>query len=52
MNLIGEHWVNEYLRTKNNDKILSKEIEILWLNEILEQGKPYDFIIKNLKSQI
>ncbi|CAF4249202.1 unnamed protein product, partial [Rotaria magnacalcarata] len=48
----GEHWVNEYLRTKYNDKIQSNKIEILWLNEILEQGKPYDFIIKNLKSQI
>ncbi|UJR23006.1 hypothetical protein I4U23_026032 [Adineta vaga] len=45
----GEHWVNEYLQSKYHDKIQSNEIEIIWLNENFEQGKPYDFILKHLK---
>ncbi|CAF5031143.1 unnamed protein product, partial [Rotaria sp. Silwood1] len=48
----GEQWVNEYLRAKYHDKIQLNEIEIVWLNEKLEQGKPYDFILKNLKTNI
>jgi hypothetical protein len=28
------------------------EIEIIWLNENCEQGKPYDFILKYLPSEI
>lgn len=34
---------------KYHDKIQSKEVEVLWLNDNIEQGKPYDFILKNLK---
>ncbi|CAF0749457.1 unnamed protein product [Rotaria sordida] len=48
----GEQWVNEYLHAKYHDKIQLNEIEIIWLNEKFEQGKPYDFIIKNLKSKL
>ncbi|CAF3427065.1 unnamed protein product [Rotaria sp. Silwood1] len=48
----GEQWVNEYLHAKYHDKIQLNEIEIVWLNEKLEQGKPYDFILKNLKTNI
>jgi hypothetical protein len=44
----GEKWVNEYLHAKYHEKIQSNEIKIIWLNETLEQGKPYDFILKNL----
>ncbi|CAF1197482.1 unnamed protein product [Adineta steineri] len=47
----GEQWVKEYLHTKYLDKIQSNEIEIQWLNENFEQGKPYDFIIKNLETK-
>lgn len=46
----GEKWVNEYLHTKYQIQIQSKEIEIIWLNEELEQGKPYDFILRNLQT--
>ena len=28
------------------------KIEIIWLNENIEQGKPYDFILKNLQNNI
>jgi hypothetical protein len=28
------------------------EIEIIWLNEKFEQGKPYDFILKNLDKNL
>ncbi|CAF2887874.1 unnamed protein product [Rotaria sp. Silwood2] len=48
----GEQWVNEYLHAKYQDKIQLNEIEIIWLNEKFEQGKPYDFIIKYLKTKI
>ncbi|CAF1164398.1 unnamed protein product [Adineta ricciae] len=45
----GEQWVNEYLRSKYQDKIQSNEIDIIWLNQNFEQGKPYDFILRSLK---
>ena len=44
----GEQWVNEYLQSKYQSQIQSNEMEILWLNEDIEQGKPYDFMLKNL----
>ena len=46
---LGEQWVNEYLRSKYQDKIQSNEMDIIWLNENFEQGKPYDFILRSLK---
>ena len=48
----GEQWVNEYLHSKYHNQIQSNEIEIIWLNEIIEQGKPYDFILKNLLTHL
>jgi len=48
----GEQWVNEYLHVKYHEKIQLNEIEIIWLNETIEQGKPYDFIFKNLLTKI
>jgi len=44
--ILGEQWVNEYLRSK-----YSTNYEITWLNEFVEQGRPYDFILKNLETQ-
>ena len=52
MTSLGEQWVNEYLHAKYHDQIRLREIEIVWLNEIKEQGKPYDFVFKNLKSKL
>ncbi len=48
----GEEWVNEYLHSKHHDQIQSKTIEIIWLNQHIEQGKPYDFILKNLRINV
>lgn len=46
----GEQWVNEYLQSKYHSEIQSNEMKILWLNEIIEQGKPYDFILKDFRT--
>ncbi len=45
----GEEWVNEYLHLKYDQ---SNEMKIIWLNENIEQGKPYDFILKNLHTNL
>ncbi len=49
---LGEQWVNEYLHSKYHHQIQLNEIEIIWLNENFEQGKPYDFILKNLLTKL
>ncbi|CAF4127665.1 unnamed protein product [Rotaria sp. Silwood2] len=45
-----EQWINEYLHAKYHDKIQLNDIEIIGLNEKLKQRKPYNFILKNLKT--
>ncbi|CAF3442641.1 unnamed protein product [Rotaria sp. Silwood2] len=47
----GEQWVNEYLNGKYRNKIQLNETEIIWLNEKLEQRKPYDFILTKILNQ-
>ncbi|CAF2455196.1 unnamed protein product [Rotaria sp. Silwood2] len=47
----GEQWVNEYLNGKYRNKIQLNETEIIWLNEKLEQRKPYNFILTKILNQ-
>ena len=47
----GEQWVNEYLQAKYHQQIQSNQMTIFWLNQRIEQGKPYDFILEDLISK-
>ncbi|CAF0729244.1 unnamed protein product, partial [Didymodactylos carnosus] len=48
----GEQWVNEYLHARYKSEIEFKQLEFVWVNEMDEQGKPYDFIIKHTDGKV